>query len=348
MNPPSGAATPATDPAIVSLPGQAPDQKLKLRFAYLLQSTPPRRLGLDEVLHWEPKQGPIWVHFDQATMPVAEWLQKEHAFDAAVVSSLLAEARRPRVEVVNHKDLIIVFRTLKLDGGPASEVGRNTRIWASPQRIITAGEGQAGVFEDCAQQLESGTGPQTIPELLVRLMDNVVKRAELSILQIDADMTDLELDEDKRMSVAAERPRAVRRRATQLRRAMAPYREVLVQINHLQLHWLREHLREPWDAMVDDAAQVMEEVDGILDRARLVQEAISDRLAQELNQRVYVLTMLSGIMLPLTFLTGLLGVNLDGIPGAANSSWAFTVFCLLLTLVGFIQFMIFRRWRLLG
>ena len=126
-------------------------------------------------------------------------------------------------------------------------------------------------------------------------------------------MTDLELDEDKGMSVPAERPRAVRRRATQLRRAMTPYREVLVQMNHLQLHWLREHLRETWDAMADDAAQVMEEVDGILDRARLVQEAISDRLAQELNQRVYVLTLLSGIMLPLTFLTGLLGVNLDGI-----------------------------------
>jgi zinc transporter len=61
-----------------------------------------------------------------------------------------------------------------------------------------------------------------------------------------------------------------------------------------------------------------------------------------------VLTLLSGIMLPLTFLTGLLGVNLDGIPGAANHPWAFTIFCLILTLVGFIQFVIFRRWRLRG
>src|SRR5262245_1693869 len=113
MNPPFGAAARTTDPAIVSPPGKAPDQKPKLRFAYLLHSTPPRRLGLEEVLHWEPKQGPIWEHFDQPTVPVAECLQKEHALDAAVVSSLLAEARRPRVEVVNHNDLIIVFRTLK-------------------------------------------------------------------------------------------------------------------------------------------------------------------------------------------------------------------------------------------
>jgi Mg2+ and Co2+ transporter CorA len=198
MNPPPGAATPATDPAALSPPGEAPDQEPQLRFAYLLHGTPPQRLRtLEEVLRWEPKQGPLWVHFDHPTVHVAEWLQKAHALDDAAVRSLLGEARRPRVEVVNHNELIIVFRTLNPDGGPSSEVGQNTRIWASPQRVITTGEEQAGVFQDCAQQLESGTGPQTVPELLVGLMENVVKRAELSVLQIDADMTDLELEEDR-------------------------------------------------------------------------------------------------------------------------------------------------------
>jgi zinc transporter len=176
-------------------------------------------------------------------------------------------------------------------------------------------------------------------------MDSVVKRGELAILQIDADMTDLELDENRGVEVPAERPRTVRRRATQLRRAMVPYQELLVQLNHLRLQWVHDHLHESWDAMVDDAAHVVEEVEGILDRARLVQEAISDRLARELNHRVYLLTLLSGIMLPLTFLTGLLGVNLDGIPGAANNQWSFTIFCILLVLVGLFQFVVFRRWR---
>jgi zinc transporter len=348
MNPPPGAATPVTEKVQVSPLDKAPGQQLNLRFAYLLDSLPPRRLNLEEVLRWDPGQGRLWVHFDHSAGPVAEWLQKEQTLNAAVVRSLLAEARRPRVEVLNHNDLIIVFRTLNLEGAPSSEVGRNTRIWASPQRVITTGEGHGGIFEDCALQIEAGTGPQTIPDFLVRLMDGVIKRAELSILQIDADMTDLELDENRGMAILAERPRAVRRRATQLRRAMMPYREVLVQLNHLQLQWLRDHLQGTWDGMVDDAAQVIEEVDGILDRARLVQEAISDRLAMELNQRVYLLTLLSAIILPLTFLTGLLGVNRDGIPGATGNPWAFAIFCLLLALVGCLQFLIFRRWRRLG
>src|SRR5262249_31298513 len=119
-----------------------------------------------------------------------------------------------------------------------------------------------------------------------------------------ADLTDVELDQEKGIVLPPERPRAIRRRAMQLRRSMVPYREVLVQLNHLRLQWLREHAQNAWTPIVEDAGQVVEEVDGILDRARLVQESISDRLARELNQRVYVLTLISGMMLPLTFLTG--------------------------------------------
>jgi zinc transporter len=78
-----------------------------------------------------------------------------------------------------------------------------------------------------------------------------------------------------------------------------------------------------------------------------VQESISDRIARELNQRVYVLTLISAIMLPLTFLTGLVGVNLGGIPGA-NNPWAFTVFCVLLGIIGICQYCIFRHLRWWG
>ena len=99
--------------------------------------------------------------------------------------------------------------------------------------------------------------------------------------------------------------------------------------------------------MVEDAGQVVDELDGILDRSRLVQESISDRLAAALNQRVYVLTLISGIMLPLTFLTGLLGVNLGGIPGA-NNPWAFAIFCISLGMMGICQYFLFRRLRWWG
>jgi zinc transporter len=334
---------------LASSRSELPNKELRVNCAYILSEPTPHRLNLDEVLRWEPKQGPLWVHLDRV-QTIPEWLKKHHPIDGAVLESLRAEARRPRVEVLHHDNLVIVFRTMNVDVAPAADLtqtNRTTRVWGSPTRIVTMSESDPEVFEDCARQIESERGPKTVPEFLVRLTDNVVKRAELAVLQIDADLTDVELDQEKGIVLQAERSRAIRRRATQLRRSMAPYREVLVQLNHLRLQWLRDHVRDAWAPMVEDGGQVVEDVDGILDRARLVQESISDRIARELNQRVYVLTLISAIMLPLTFLTGLVGVNLGGIPGA-NSPWAFTVFCVLLGIIGICQYCIFRHLRWWG
>jgi zinc transporter len=327
---------------------QTLDKDRHLRFAYLLAETPPRRLtDLEQVLRWGPQQGPLWVHLDQPQAHLAEWLHKHHPHDPAVLRSLFGDVRRPRVEVVNRDHLVIVFRTLSFEGTPAVESGQNIRVWLSPLRVITIAEGPSAIFDDTVQQIEAGSGPKNTPEFLIQLLDNVVKRSELMVLQIDADMTDVEMVEDKGEVVPAEQPRTIRRRATHLRRSMTPYREVLVRLNHLRVHWLQDHVHQAVDSMVEDVAQVVEELDGILDRAHLVQEAITDRRAGELNQRVYTLTLISGIMLPLTFLTGLLGVNLDGIPGA-HEPWAFPCLCAMLGVIGVVQYYLFRRLRWWG
>jgi len=45
-----------------------------------------------------------------------------------------------------------------------------------------------------------------------------------------------------------------------------------------------------------------------------------------LNRRSYLLSLIAVLFLPLTFLTGLLGINVAGIPGAEHKDafWIFT------------------------
>ncbi len=43
-----------------------------------------------------------------------------------------------------------------------------------------------------------------------------------------------------------------------------------------------------------------------------------------MNKAVYILSIITAIFLPLGLLTGLLGINVGGIPGAENR-WAFTM-----------------------
>jgi zinc transporter len=63
-----------------------------------------------------------------------------------------------------------------------------------------------------------------------------------------------------------------------------------------------------------------------------------------MNRTMYHLTVVASIMLPLGFLTGLLGINVGGIPGA-ESPWGFAAVCGILAGIVGAQVILFRRLR---
>jgi zinc transporter len=67
------------------------------------------------------------------------------------------------------------------------------------------------------------------------------------------------------------------------------------------------------------------------------------RMSEQMNSRMYVLSVVAAIFLPLGFLTGLLGINVGGIPGAEDP-FAFLMFIGMLVVVVILQLLVFR-WR---
>ena len=75
-----------------------------------------------------------------------------------------------------------------------------------------------------------------------------------------------------------------------------------------------------------------------------MQEELTNRLAEQLNRTMYIIALVTVIFLPLSLLTGLLGINVAGIPGAENH-WAFVAVCTLLFILAILQIVIFRRLK---
>lgn len=83
----------------------------------------------------------------------------------------------------------------------------------------------------------------------------------------------------------------------------------------------------------------------IRERAAVTQEELQSRLAEQQNIRMYVLSIVAAVFLPLGFLTGLLGINFGGIPGADNPA-AFGIFAGLLLVIVVVEISFFRsrKW----
>jgi zinc transporter len=86
----------------------------------------------------------------------------------------------------------------------------------------------------------------------------------------------------------------------------------------------------------------LEDLDAARERAAVTQEELVSRLSEQMDNRMYVLSVVAAIFLPLGFLTGLLGINVGGIPGAEYKA-AFAIFCTFLGAIAIIELIIFRK-----
>ena len=83
-------------------------------------------------------------------------------------------------------------------------------------------------------------------------------------------------------------------------------------------------------------------MDETRDRAVLANEELANRIAEQMNERSYLFTVAAVIFLPLGFLTGLLGINVGGMPGV-DSDLAFWIVVLLCAIAALGLTWMFRR-----
>jgi zinc transporter len=137
----------------------------------------------------------------------------------------------------------------------------------------------------------------------------------------------------------------LRSRAIVLRRFIAPDRNALATMAQLEFEWIshedRMHLRDAADRF----ARMAEELEAVRERAALLHEQLTDLRAEQIDRRSLEIAVVAFIFLPLTFVTGLLGMNVAGIP-FADHPWAFwgvVAFCLVIG-AAVIGWFVVRQW----
>ena len=85
--------------------------------------------------------------------------------------------------------------------------------------------------------------------------------------------------------------------------------------------------------VAERTARFVEDIDSARDRASITHEELNNKLSEQMNKAMYTLSIVAAIFLPLGLLTGLLGINVGGIPGTENM-WAFPIVTVVLVALG--------------
>jgi len=296
------------------------------------------------VSRWSPGDGLLWVHLDYDHPVSRRWLRDQAGLDALVAEALMAEETRPRSLVIDG-GILAALRGVNLNPGADPEDMVSIRLWSDGRRIVTARHRQLLSVTDLRESLARGRGPRTAAEFLVELSSRLVERMSEVIERIDESVDELETQV---LTLQSHQLRplisAVRREAIGLRRYLAPQREAMTRLFSERVEWLDEVDRLRLREVADRTTRYVEDLDMARERAVVVQEELMSRLSEQLDRRMYLLSLVAVVFLPLGFLTGLFGVNVEGIPGA-HYKWAFLVFSALLVLLVGGQLLWFRRKR---
>lgn len=290
-----------------------------LRFALSLDGQGSGRpLDWSTLANWTAESGTLWVHLNREQEQVHRWLRGQSGLSRHACDALLAEETRPRCTALPG-GLLLILRGINLTPGAAPEDMISLRVWAEPHRLISVRLRHVDAVTAMREEIEAGTGARTTGEIISGLCRHLIEGIGPVIAELE-DQVD-EIEEAVVESADAEtrdRLAAVRRQVILLRRYIAPQREALARLGTEPAAPLEESDRVALRETTDRISRHVEALDAVRERAALIHDHISAQLADQMTRGMYILSIVAAIFLPLSLLTGLLGINVGGIPGAEH------------------------------
>ena len=286
-----------------------------------------------------------WVHLDATNPETRKWLEQELTYlDYIIIDALLAEETRPRILEFDEGALMIL-RGVNLNENANPEDMVSIRLWVDANRIISIQRRNLKAVQDIQNRLKNGKGPKNAGDFVTMLSANLFERMEPVFGELDERTDNIEekvLDcprPDERQEIID-----IRKKAIIFRRYIAPQRDVIAHLRTSELPWLDQMHKRRLQESLDRVIRYVEDLDAIRERAQIVKDELANALADRLNKNMYVLSVVAAIFLPLGFLTGLLGINIAGIPGSEHPQ-AFWIFIVMLVVVVSAQIAIFKKLK---
>ena len=288
--------------------------------------------------------GPTWLHFDYSQAGVEESLL---ALDLPpwVVESLVRVDTRPRTAIVG-SGVLILLRGINMNPGADPEDMVSLRLWLQPGRLISVRQRRLFAVQDVSAEISRGTGPDSVPSLLVAIVERMADRIKDFVDSIEDRVAEFEdqVEESRPEEIRAKVSEA-RRQTAVVRRFISPQRDALDALYRDSAGILSQNQTFMIREQADRIARDLEDLDLVRERSLVINEELLNRIAQEQNNRMYVLSIIAAVFLPITFITGLFGMNVAGLPGVEDKSAFLIVTGVMLgTTLGTLALLRAKRW----
>jgi len=305
-----------------------------------------RAIDWDEVHGWQPSVSGevLWVHLCRNREGVQDWLEAQLGIPEPTAELLTSDQTRPRA-FREGGTLVGTLRGINFNPGAEPEDMISMQFWCDGHRLVTLRRHPLQTPREVLSLLDRGHGPPDAGATITLLAELLITRMSQSIVDMNDVLDELEHDDpDEHAERMLKRISTIRRNCLGLKRHMAPQHEALEQISRDAPAWFEDHDRREIAESIARLRRYLDDIDISKESALVLQDEIRARSLASSEHATYMLTIVAGIFLPLSFLTGLLGINVGGMPGMddPDAFWAVVALCALLFVI---LIVVFRRLR---
>jgi magnesium transporter len=267
--------------------------------------------------------GLTWIHWNKPTYEEAQLLAERFGWHPLDIEDVLSRRQRPKVDVYTEEESSYLFAVLHFPVYDKT-IGRlnagELDVFLGPDYLVTFPTVELRPVtllfrrcyenEDLRHNLFSRGSGRLFYEVLDDLYDYcfpIVDKIGYKLEQIDEQIDDVAI----RAKDLVRDIHKAKQEIISYRKIIKPQRPTLRQLERGVERFLPEELELYFDDIVDASERIWD----ILDNYKEVVEALEDTnesvISHQQNDILYVLTIFSVVILPLTFLTGLFGMNVD-------------------------------------
>lgn len=282
-----------------------------------------------------------WWHFDLSDPALADWTSAH--LPAIPAGALLQPETRPRCDRYDD-GLMLNLRGINLNAGQPAEQMVAIRMWVAQGVVITVRLRKVFAIDDIRKESAAQMAPPSPAEFVTTLISRLTLRVqeEVSAISRLTEFFEADLD-DEATPIPKELP-LTRRRVIRLRRYLEPQRAALAKLAGSDMALIPEEARLALRELANRTTIAVEELDAQRERLITVQDDHDLDVARKQARHAHVLSVAAGVFLPISFLTGLFGVNLAGMPGLQHP-WAFGALCLSIIALTIALIALMRRIR---
>lgn len=287
--------------------------------------------------------GFTWFHI-QADAPDSKECLQHLGLQNEIIDALCTTETRPKAMQFGD-GMLVYLRGINRNPDADPEDMVSLRLWISDNTVISARRKDRKLLsvQDVKEELDNGTIPSSPMDLTLKIITKIADRISETVDVLDEELTEFEaLDKSEKQDRI--KLSMVRRQAAAIRRYLAPQRDALDAIYRFNKSLNQQQAFELRD-QTDRMTRYVEDLDLAKERAMVLQDELRNRIAEQQGMRMYVLSLVTAIFLPLSFLTGVFGMNVAGLPGTEEPhAFFYLATAMLILAIILLVSMLWKKW----